>query len=303
LNSLNLHDRLALTKGRRSHLRLRVSFLSSVLSTYHLKRCSSFNMVESVGQWCGILAPIASILLFLSPIPTIEHILHDGKVGSYPLLPYTSMLLNTSLWFAYGLLKSDRSLWITNGFAVLLSLFYWLTYLRFAYTATFISTLPGSVGMHARIVAATIVGIVLWAKNPFVPDPCILLGFLAMMSGIMLYASPLASFRVVLDAKCARSIPLPFTFASLISCSLWTNYGLFETHDVNVYLPGIIGCALSAAQLSLKLYYGDSLLTEIQDDIHVIIEEQQALLSCRRHTEYSGLDSEGFLPLSYHSVS
>lgn len=261
-------------------------------------------MAEIFIQWCGILAPIASIFLCLSPIPTIEHILHDGKVGSYPLLPYTSMLLNTLLWFMYGLLKKDRSLWITNGFAVLLSLCYWLTYIRFAHTATSASILPGSVAMHVRTVSATAVAIFIWAKAPFVTNPSLLLGFLAMLSGIIMYASPLASLRVVMEAKCARSIPLPFTVASLISCSLWAIYGLFQTHDLNVYMPGLIGCALSLAQLSLKIYYGDSLLSEIQDDIHVIIEEQQALLSCGHRMESTRLlESDETLPLTYQSVA
>jgi solute carrier family 50 (sugar transporter) len=270
-----------------------------------LETGASLMMVERIEQWCGVLAPIASILLCMSPIPTIEHILHDGKVGSYPLLPYTSMLLNTALWFAYGMLKSDRSLWITNGFAVLLSLCYWFTYIRFAHTATSISTLPGTVGMHVHTVLVTVVAIVVWATFPFVPDPSKLLGFVAMMSGIVLYASPLASLRVVMEAKCARSIPLPFTVTSLISCSLWATYGRFETHDLNVYIPGIIGCALSLAQLSLKIYYGDSLLTEIQDDIHVIIEEQHALLSCGHRMESTELlaSKDDVLPLTYQSVS
>lgn len=261
-------------------------------------------MVQRIEGWCGILAPIASILLCMSPIPTIEHILHDKKVGNYPLLPYTSMLLNTSLWFAYGLLKSDRSLWITNGFAVLLSLCYWFTYIRFAHTAASLSTLPGTVSMHVQIVSATVLVIIVWAKFPFVPDPSKLLGFVAMMSGIVLYASPLASLRIVMETKCARSIPLPFTVTSLISCSLWATYGLFETHDSNVYIPGIMGCILSLAQLSLKIYYGDSLLTEIRDDIHVLIEEQHSLLSCGHRMESSELlQSNGVLPLTYQSVS
>jgi uncharacterized protein with PQ loop repeat len=158
--------------------------------------------------------------------------------------------------------------------------------------------------MHVQTVSVTVLAIILWAIFPFVPDPSKVLGFVAMMSGIVLYASPLASLRVVMKAKCARSIPLPFTVTSLISCSLWATYGLFQTHDLNVYVPGIIGCVFSLAQLSLKIYYGDSLLTEIRDDIHVILEEQHALLSCGHRMESSELlESKGLLPLTYQSVS
>jgi uncharacterized protein with PQ loop repeat len=257
----------------------------------------------NVEHFCGILAPIASIFLCLSPIPTIQHILHDEKVGNYPLLPYTMMLINTLLWLAYGLLKQDSSLWITNGFAVLLGLYYWFSYIKFANTATSVATLPGSVQMHAKAITATTIAIFLWTFVPYISNPSGLLGFAAMLSGILLYASPFASLQCVVATKCAKSIPLPFTIASFISCSLWAIYGLFQTHDLYIYTPGIIGCALSLSQLCLKIYYGDSFLSEIQEDIHVLIEEKQQLLT-KAHGGLDGLlEFDMGLPTTYDSLT
>jgi solute carrier family 50 (sugar transporter) len=229
---------------------------------------------NAVVQLSVYFAPVSSIVLCCSPIPTIQHIIVDEKIGHYPLLPYTILLINTMLWFAYGILRHDTSLWITNGVSILFATYYWYNYMRYAHTATSRTILPGSVHEHATAIIITIITIVLWLILPFGKSHSRWLGLIAMLSGIILYASPLAALKFVTESKCSRSIPLPFTIASLFSCSLWIIYGIFQTNDLNVYIPGIIGFTLSLAQLSLKLYYGDNLLNEIQDDIHVMIDER-----------------------------
>ena len=225
-------------------------------------------------------APISSILLCCSPIITIQHIIYDEKVHHYPLLPYTIMLMNTALWFAYGLLQNDSSLYITNGISILLASYYWCTYVRYVPTATTAITsesalslrtiLPGTVSQHIWAIIVTVVIIIVYTLVPYASKHSRWLGVLAMLSGIVLYASPFTTLQYVMENKCAKSIPLPFTVASFISCFLWTIYGIFVTNDLNVYVPGIIGCTLSSLQLVLKIYYGE-FFSEIEDDIQVII--------------------------------
>ena len=234
---------------------------------------SGASILHSIVQLSIYCAPVSSIVLCCSPIITIQHIIYDEKIHHYPLLPYTIMIMNTSLWFAYGLLQNDTSLYITNGISILLAIYYWCTYVRYTDTTSSTSLqtiLPGSIQQHVVAICTTLLVIITYTLIPYAAKHSRWLGMLAMLSGIVLFASPLTTLQYVIENKCAKSIPLPFTVASFISCFLWSIYGIYVTNDLNVYVPGIIGCTLSSLQLVLKIYYRE-FFSEIQDDIDVII--------------------------------
>ena len=53
--------------------------------------------LDPVPTWLaivGVLAPISSILLSLSPLPTVLDIIKKKSVGDLPLLPYSSIISN-----------------------------------------------------------------------------------------------------------------------------------------------------------------------------------------------------------------
>ena len=78
---------------------------------------------------------------------------------------------------------------------------------------------------------------------------------------IILFASPLCKLKNVIESKSAVSIPLPFTVASTLNCSLWTIVGMFLMNDFNVYFPAAMGLSSALAQLLLKgIYAGDSVV-------------------------------------------
>lgn len=74
---------------------------------------------------------------------------------------------------------------------------------------------------------------------------------------VLLFASPLAALKQVIESKSAASIPLPFTIASVINCFLWAVVGLYEMNDVYIWLPSVLGLCCALVQLALKLIYGD----------------------------------------------
>jgi hypothetical protein len=63
---------------------------------------SATDIVPLWVQGCGQLAPLASIVVFLAPIPTMRQISKDRSVGSMPLLPYSSMVSSAFVWITYG---------------------------------------------------------------------------------------------------------------------------------------------------------------------------------------------------------
>jgi len=66
----------------------------------------------------------------------------------------------------------------------------------------------------------------------------------------------------VIANKDASSIPLPFTLASTINCSLWSVAGLLAMKDVNIWFPSVMGLLSALAQLFLKGIYGSGVVAE-----------------------------------------
>lgn len=217
---------------------------------------TAFMAASSVPLWvqiCGRLAPLASIIVFLAPLPTIRSISIQKSVGNLPLLPYSTMVTSCFVWVVYGLLINESKVWTTNSVGLVLGVYYFLEYIRFSPKKSPI--LPGSVLQHVRVSCLIMASIaaVAFLKD----DSAFWVGSFAVFLCVVLFASPLAALKTVLQQKSAKSIPLPFTITTLVNCSLWAAFGLLDIHDVNVYVPNILGLACGVAQLFLKLWYGD----------------------------------------------
>ena len=201
---------------------------------------------------CARLAPPLGIVLCAAPIPTIRNIKSNENVGSLPLLPYSCMVGNCFLWSTYGLLKHQASIWGPNLIGTILALYYCRTYIKYSPKSS--PTLPGSVDQHVISIMAVfgaVAAAVLCSINPSY------VGQTAVIFCIALFASPLAALKTVVATKSAKSIPWPFTIASVINCFLWSVTGAFKLKDWNVIVPNTLGLAFGLAQIMLKLVYGN----------------------------------------------
>lgn len=81
-----------------------------------------------------------------------------------------------------------------------------------------------------------------------------------------MFGSPLAALRTVLQTKSAKSIPLPFTLATVLNCFLWSVFGVMELNDKNVFVPNLLGLGLGLWQVILKIIYGDGTGTAKSED-------------------------------------
>ena len=226
---------------------------------------SSTEELVSVAPWvqlCGNLAPLASVVGLLSPWPTVQRFRREGKVGHLPLLPYTLMIINCLFYFCYGLLVHEIRIWSSNGIGLMLGIYYFAAYLPYIHASStdIPSPLPGTLKQHYQglgLAVAFICSTLLLSQ-----DPANIIGKTGMVICVSLFASPLAAIRVVLETKSSRSIPLPFTVAMTINCFLWTVFGLWQSHDPNVYIPNGLGLCFQLAQVGLKLYFvEDSMLS------------------------------------------
>ena len=189
-------------------------------------------------------------------------------MGSLPLLPYSSMFANCFLWLTYGVLKGEIKIWGTNGVGLLFAVYYILRFVRYAPAKS--ATLPGSIRQHVNFNLAVVVGTTLILFFPL-SDPTDFIGNLGVLFCVAMFGSPLAALKTVIQTKSAKSIPLPFTLATVLNCFLWSVFGLLEMKDVNIYLPNLLGLACGMGQVALKLLYGDGTGAKVTREMDLLV--------------------------------
>mmetsp|Transcript_7599 Transcript_7599/g.11310 ORF Transcript_7599/g.11310 Transcript_7599/m.11310 type:complete len:239 (-) Transcript_7599:234-950(-) len=205
---------------------------------------------------CGNIAPIASMVVVMAPIPTIKEISQRRDTMNLPLLPYSSMFVNAFMWSAYGLMKNESKVWMTNMFGMVCATYYLQKFVQFVPTGA--TNLPGSVQMHIKGGALAITGTILpiiFCSNAKASK---LVGSGAVVLCLILFASPLSALKRVIATKSAASIPLPFTLACVVNCFCWAVFGLFQMKDVMIYAPNLLGLLFGFAQLFLIMLFGSN---------------------------------------------
>eukprot|EP00542_Grammatophora_oceanica_P018942 CAMPEP_0194049396 /NCGR_PEP_ID=MMETSP0009_2-20130614/30616_1 /TAXON_ID=210454 /ORGANISM="Grammatophora oceanica, Strain CCMP 410" /LENGTH=233 /DNA_ID=CAMNT_0038695543 /DNA_START=55 /DNA_END=756 /DNA_ORIENTATION=+ len=210
----------------------------------------------------GALAPLAGILVFLAPIPTMRGIARDKTTGTLPLLPYSSMIGNCILWVTYGILKQQSKIWSCNVVGLVLGTWYWFQFIKYAPKNNLgKASLPGTVTQHVQAMGAIAAATMILAF--FIQDGADLVGNMGVVLCVAMFASPLAALRTVIETRSAKSIPLPFTLASILNCFLWSTVGLLDMHDVNVIVPNLLGLFFGVVQVLLKFIYRNGASTEL----------------------------------------
>lgn len=165
------------------------------------------------------------------------------------------MFSNSFLCLVYGVLKNEIKIWGTNLLGLVLACYYFLNYIQYSPPKS--PTLPGSVRQHINVAVCVTVATLGFATLAPVSDPAPLIGRTSVLFCVSMFGSPLTSLKTVLQTKSAKSIPLPFTVATVVNCFLWSVFGILEMDDFNIYFPNLLGLAFGIAQVSLKLWFGD----------------------------------------------
>lgn len=155
---------------------------------------------------------------------------------------------------------------IITGVGLILSVYYFKEFIRYCPKKS--PTLPGSVAQHVQ-ACAVIIGITtLVAFALPLAQAARIIGNMGVVLCVIMFASPLAALKTVLETKSAKSIPLPFTVAAVTNCFLWSVVGLLDMHDFNIYAPNLLGLFFGLMQVALKLIYNSD-----KEHPHVIHNE------------------------------
>ena len=184
------------------------------------------------------------------------------------------MISSCFLWLVYGLLKNEFKIYFTNTIGMILGIYYYYMFVQYAPFKS--STLPGNQKHHLHGIFVIVTSILFLAIIvPSINLTSIVGGFsstsspqahyintveiignIAVILCICLFGSPLASLKVVLQTKSAKSIPTPFTIATIINCFCWYILGVYEmNYDYNVIIPNLLGLIFGLIQISLKYQF------------------------------------------------
>lgn len=204
---------------------------------------------------CRSLAPAAAWVVFLSPMSTIRGVARSKSVGGLPALPYSSMVLNCSLWIIYSVLKDEPTIRYANGVGLMLGMWYFHVFRENCSPTT--TGLPGTMQQHIQLTGL-VIGIALLISAGLPRDTAAeVTGKAAVLFCVILFASPLSVLKEAIISRSAQNIPLPFAVASTINTLLWSVSGVLALRDFNVYFPNLLGLACCVAQLVVIFMYGN----------------------------------------------
>nr|GMD99701.1 bidirectional sugar transporter SWEET4 [Ipomoea batatas] len=140
----------------------------------------------------GIIGNFASLFLRISPLPTIVQIWKKKSVEQYSAAPYLASFLNCGIWAFYGIpIVHPNSLlfWTVNGSGVVSAIVYLFVFL---YCSDRKKRFKVALIVLAEVVfmAAHAILVLTLAHNWKLRS--VIIGTVAGLSSILMYASPLA---------------------------------------------------------------------------------------------------------------
>eukprot|EP00270_Netrium_digitus_P011779 TRINITY_DN3762_c0_g1_i1.p1 TRINITY_DN3762_c0_g1~~TRINITY_DN3762_c0_g1_i1.p1 ORF type:complete len:244 (+),score=64.90 TRINITY_DN3762_c0_g1_i1:186-917(+) len=199
----------------------------------------------------GAVGTLAAVLMFFSPVTTIQRIMRNKSTEEFSPFPFVSTLLNCSVWVVYSLpsvTPNRSSLLVTNFLGAAAQVFFVAVFAKFAKDRPkqLLQQLLGVYGT-AMAVLFVLISYVLPADNVST-----VVGFMGMILTVVMFAAPLSAVAVVMRTGNVDFMPLSLTVMALICSIVWSMYGAY-VRDVYVLVPNALGVLLGLIQLSLYI--------------------------------------------------
>ncbi|PKI56962.1 bidirectional sugar transporter SWEET5 [Punica granatum] len=209
---------------------------------------------ETVRTIVGIIGNVISFGLFLSPVPTMVKIYKNKSVQAFKPDPYVMTVLNCMMWVFYGMpfVHPDSTLvWTINGAGLIMELIYvsvFLIYSNWPIRRKILVVLLIEVIFMAAVVLVTMLALHTTKKRTLV------VGILAIIFNIGMYASPLTVMKRVIKTRSVKYMPFYLSLANFANGLIWTVYALLK-FDINLLLPNGLGALSGLVQLILYAIY------------------------------------------------
>mmetsp|Transcript_13033 Transcript_13033/g.31937 ORF Transcript_13033/g.31937 Transcript_13033/m.31937 type:complete len:268 (-) Transcript_13033:293-1096(-) len=201
-----------------------------------------------------IAAVVTAVAMNLSPVDDVLAFRRQGNTGDKHPLPYAMILVNSSLWLMYGVLKGDYfPMVFTNFVGVLAGLFHVCAFLYYSTGKLANKSKFDGKPYVALVVLSVMLGLSLIYANGH-EGALSQLGTVAIVAMIGLFGSPLVMMQEVIKKKDSSALSRPLSTLSLLCSASWTTYGILEG-DVFVWGPNSLAVALAIGQVSLIVLY------------------------------------------------
>ncbi|KAG8378931.1 hypothetical protein BUALT_Bualt07G0035900 [Buddleja alternifolia] len=223
----------------------------------------------------GIIGNVISLFLFLSPTPTFFKIWKQKSVQSFKPDPYLATVLNCAVWVFYGMpfVHPDSLLVVTiNGIGLGIEVIYLTIF--FIY-----SDWP----KRRKVLIFLLVEFVFFGLIVFVTlmflhgtkNRSMLIGILAIVFNVLMYASPLTVMRRVIKTKSVKFMPFYLSLANFANGLVWFSYAFIKI-DVYLLVPNGLGTLSGAVQLILYATYYRTTNWDEEDSNKSEVELQNA---------------------------
>ncbi|PON92864.1 SWEET sugar transporter [Trema orientale] len=211
---------------------------------------------EALRTIVGIIGNIICLFFFLSPVPTFVRIWKKGSVERYSAFPYLAALMSCLVWTLYSLpmVHPGSTLVLTiSASGVAIESIYITLFLIFSDNKKRLKVLLIvllELFFTALLATLALTNLVHTQKK----IRSLIVGFVCIFFGVVLYSSPLAVMKLVISTKSVEYMPFFLSFASFMNSLVWTSYALIR-FDPFVLVPNGLGTLFGLAQMILHAVY------------------------------------------------
>ncbi|XP_022737956.1 bidirectional sugar transporter SWEET7-like [Durio zibethinus] len=213
------------------------------------------HLVNTIRNVVGITGNVISLFLFLSPVPTFVRIWKKASVEQFSPVPYLATLINCMLWVIYGLpmVHPNSTLVITiNGTGTAIEVVYLTLFLIFSHDKK--KRLKVLLILLVELIFIAVVTTLVLTIVHTTERRSMVVGILAILFNIMMYAAPLSVMKLVISTKSVEYMPFFLSLASFANSVAWVTYALLP-FDPFIAIPNGLGTLFSLAQLLLYATY------------------------------------------------
>ncbi|KAK6795290.1 hypothetical protein RDI58_008743 [Solanum bulbocastanum] len=172
---------------------------------------------DTIRTIVGIIGNVISFCLFLSPMPTFRKIWKAKTVMQFKPDPYVVTALNCAVWVFYGMpfVHPDSLLVVTiNGIGLFIEFLYIMKKL--------------SIFLGVEIILFAILVFVTLTFLHGTKNRSMLVGILAVIMNVAMYASPLTVMRRVISTKSVKFMPFYLSLANFCNGGIWFAYAFLK---------------------------------------------------------------------------
>ena len=196
----------------------------------------------------GGLGNVITIIFFFLPVFMMIDLCKTKDSSKIPWLLFIFTILNCEFWMIYGIKLNAWPIYVSNGVGIVTNTFY---------ITIFLICLKDEELWKRIFFIFTIHGTFLLTFFAFVTysHDIKLIGGIALVMNMLLYASPLQKLSEVFEKKDNSYINIWIALCLSLNSFTWFSYGFVKSRDYFIMIPNLFGFILNIFQIYIWFKY------------------------------------------------